>query len=406
MEIKERILYLSYDGMTDPLGQGQVLNYLRRLAQKGFQISLVSFEKPDRFADGAAEIRAICEQAGIDWQPLSYTKKPPVISTLYDIFRMWKKVRKIHRLRPCALVHCRGYISALVGLRAKRRLGMKFIFDMRGFWIDEKIESGEWDPARLPYSIVVRYLRKKEKKFYAQSDAIVTLTHAARQYLLVKESVPEQKVTVIPTCVDLTQFPPYQPAVRDAVRADLGIPANAFVLLYSGGVGGNYDTAFLMDIFRKIRNARPQAHLLILTKDGRSLLVHDELNSFIHVRSLPFKEVAGHLYAGDLGVINYRNEFSVAGRSPTKLGEYWATGLPAIAPQGIGDLPALFAKYAGAGIEYHTGTWEKDLDQLMAQRDTHQLRNYSEDYFSLDMGVERYHTLYKQLGVVLPRIQK
>jgi hypothetical protein len=39
------VLYVSYDGMLEPLGQSQVLGYLKRLAV-GRAIHLVSFEKP------------------------------------------------------------------------------------------------------------------------------------------------------------------------------------------------------------------------------------------------------------------------------------------------------------------------------------------------------------------------
>ena len=38
------VLYLSYDGMADPLGQSQVLPYLEGLVSKGHKFSLISFE--------------------------------------------------------------------------------------------------------------------------------------------------------------------------------------------------------------------------------------------------------------------------------------------------------------------------------------------------------------------------
>ena len=37
-----RALYISYDGMTDPLGRSQVLPYLEGLAKRGHEITLVS----------------------------------------------------------------------------------------------------------------------------------------------------------------------------------------------------------------------------------------------------------------------------------------------------------------------------------------------------------------------------
>ena len=38
------VLYISYDGMLEPLGQSQVLSYLKRLASDR-SIHLISFEK-------------------------------------------------------------------------------------------------------------------------------------------------------------------------------------------------------------------------------------------------------------------------------------------------------------------------------------------------------------------------
>jgi len=40
------VLYISYTGLSDPLGESQVLQYLLRLAQK-HRISLITFEKPE-----------------------------------------------------------------------------------------------------------------------------------------------------------------------------------------------------------------------------------------------------------------------------------------------------------------------------------------------------------------------
>ena len=39
-----KVLYVSYDGLMEPLGQSQILSYLTRLA-KDYDITLVSYEK-------------------------------------------------------------------------------------------------------------------------------------------------------------------------------------------------------------------------------------------------------------------------------------------------------------------------------------------------------------------------
>ncbi len=51
----------------------------------------------------------------------------------------------MQQANPFLLVHCRSYITALVGLWMKKKFGVKVIFDMRGFWADERVDGGLWD---------------------------------------------------------------------------------------------------------------------------------------------------------------------------------------------------------------------------------------------------------------------
>src|SRR5690554_2795065 len=107
--IKKKVLYLSYDGMTDALGQSQVLPYLFGLAKKDICIHLVSFEKKN-YTDDLPRIKALCEENDIIWHPQFYTKTPPLISTLKDILKMKKVALKLHETIHFDIVHCRSYI--------------------------------------------------------------------------------------------------------------------------------------------------------------------------------------------------------------------------------------------------------------------------------------------------------
>ena len=46
----KQILYITYDGRTDPLGQSQVLPYIVALSAAGYKFTIVSFEKKQRLA--------------------------------------------------------------------------------------------------------------------------------------------------------------------------------------------------------------------------------------------------------------------------------------------------------------------------------------------------------------------
>ena len=159
----KHILYLSYDGMTDPLGQSQVLPYIIGLTKEGYSFHLVSFEKPDRYLQNRKTIEAICKENNIDWRPLKYTKRPPLLSTVWDVFKMKKVAKELHKKHSLSLIHCRSYISALIGLSFKRNYNVPFLFDMRGFWADERVDGGLWNLKNPIFKIVYNFFKRKNK---------------------------------------------------------------------------------------------------------------------------------------------------------------------------------------------------------------------------------------------------
>src|SRR3954470_3139473 len=80
------ILYVSYDGMLEPLGQSQVLAYLERLTAR-YEVNLLSFEKSDDTArpERLAAVRRRIEAAGIRWTWRRYHKAPTALATAWDV---------------------------------------------------------------------------------------------------------------------------------------------------------------------------------------------------------------------------------------------------------------------------------------------------------------------------------
>ena len=180
---KPRILYLSYDGLTDPLGQSQVLAYLSRINRNnGIEITIISFDKPDIFKKNEIRVREILSNTTIHWIPLVYHKSPPVLSTISDLRSGWIKIKELYKKEHFDIVHCRGYMSAILGQMTKKKYGNKFIFDMRGWWPDEKLESGLWkSPVFKP---IYNYFKRKEKQFFQESDITVSLTYAGKKEIV------------------------------------------------------------------------------------------------------------------------------------------------------------------------------------------------------------------------------
>lgn len=123
---KINVLYLSYDGMTYPLGQSQVIPYLVGLSEKGFSFTLISFEKKEKYVKKSELIEKLFNEANIKWIPLRYTKNPPVMSTILDFWKMLIKAVRLNKENKFRIVHCRSYLPSLVGLILKRDMELNF----------------------------------------------------------------------------------------------------------------------------------------------------------------------------------------------------------------------------------------------------------------------------------------
>ncbi|MGO9062625.1 MAG: hypothetical protein ACLQU2_35460 [Candidatus Binataceae bacterium] len=136
------VLYISYDGIMEPLGYSQVLQYLKRLAP-GRRIALLTYEKPADLADRrrrarlAGEVRA----AGIKWIALRYHKRPSALATLYDLLLGTVVSVCFATTGRVRIVHARSYVPSVIAVAMKKFLGLRFVFDMRGFWADERVEG-------------------------------------------------------------------------------------------------------------------------------------------------------------------------------------------------------------------------------------------------------------------------
>ncbi|MCH8234426.1 MAG: glycosyltransferase [Bacteroidetes bacterium] len=319
------ILFLTYDGLTDPLGQSQILPYLNGLAEKGWRFWVLSFEKNRDFKETPLH-------ENINWKPLRYHKSPPVLSTLYDIFCLRKKAQKIVQNNNIKLVHCRSYITSLVGLWLKRKYDIKFIFDMRGFWVDEKLESGNWDsPIFKP---IYQYFKNMEKEFIRHADQIVSLTNVGKDFLVDSFNISPSKVKVIPTCVDFSHFKRLNTSERENIRKELGFLNNDHVFIYSGSLGGNYPVDDLMNYYNVLSKNYDNSKLLVISKQHR--LMPD--GKGIIKMEAEHNEMPKYLSAADTGIIFYKTGFSNIGRCPTKFAEYIACGLDVEYPVKYGDL--------------------------------------------------------------------
>lgn len=399
----KNVLYLSYDGMTDPLGQSQVLPYLIGLSQKGISFTLISFEKPERFEQDHAKIQALCDEYNIHWKPLAYTKRPPVLSTLFDIRKMSRTAFSLHREKHFQLVHCRSYISALIGLKLKQKKGVRLLFDMRGFWADERIEGGIWKISNPLFKSIYNYFKKQEKRFFEESDAIVSLTELGKQEILTwnLKSVVSEKITVIPCCVDLKLFDPQKNNEELLYKKKREHQlTDKYVIGYVGSIGTWYQLPEMLLAFKHIKRLKPNAVFLFVTKESTASILLEAKKLEIHpdsirVISVQHQNVPLFISLFDCSIFFIRPTFSKKASSPTKQGEIMAMGIPLICNAGVGDTDGIVQQYHSGLVLKNTKDEtisSFDLDFTDFNRESTMLG--AREYFGLERGVESYFSIY------------
>jgi glycosyltransferase involved in cell wall biosynthesis len=402
------ILYLSYDGLTDPLGQSQILPYLTALTGYGHRISIISFEKNDRFNAGRHVIEDICKKNNIAWYPLGYTKNPPVLSTLLDLRRLRKKISSLQKQSHFSVVHCRSYITALAGLWMKKKWSVKFIFDMRGFWADERVEGGLWNLKNPLYHFIYRYFKKKEKQFLESADAVITLTYAAKKEI---ESWPvklQNEITVIPCCVDLDLFDPEKIKAEDTeqLKKELQIQESTCMITYTGSVGTWYLLDEMLAFFKRWLLHKPDSVFLFVTPDDPGKIWEAARRigleeSLIRIRPAGRRQMPLMIALSDYCIFFIKPVFSKKASSPTKQAEIMAMGKPLICNSGIGDTDEIVLKYhSGFLVEaLADGAYDEAIERVERNQSFDKaaaLRGAAE-YFSLREGVNRYAGVYEKV---------
>jgi glycosyltransferase involved in cell wall biosynthesis len=401
----KKILYLSYDGLTDPLGQSQILPYLQGLSKQGFQFTVLSFEKKQRFAAQQKSIETLCELSSIHWEPLPYHKRPPVFSTLLDVFLMYNKAQSLHKTHAVDIVHCRSYIASLVGQRLKRKYGLTFIFDMRGFWADERVEGGLWNLSNPLFRAIYNYFKRKERQFLSEADHTVSLTHMAKKEIESWFSAGNTPpITVIPCCVDTELFNPHRimPEEKEVLSKKLGIREGDFILLYLGSVGTWYLLDEMLDFFRVLKQQKPNVRFLFVTQENPSYILDKaqqknlSAGDFI-ITSSARQEVPLHISLCSVSIFFIKPTFSKKASSATKMAEIMAMGKPVITNGGWGDVMEILDNPEIGYVikDFNEENYKMAVSNLQAMQ-AHKLNTPRPfpDPFDITEGISHYSNCY------------
>lgn len=412
----EKTLYLCYFGLREPLVQTQVLPYLREIHRGGARVSILTFETNPNENWSGEQIeteRNKLAAEGIDWDFLTYHKRPSVPATVYDVFRgaffAWRKSRR----EKIDVLHARSHVPAMMGALANTfSFGAKpkLLFDIRGFFPEEYTDAGNWRENGGIY----RAVKKAERWLLKKSDGFVVLTERAREILFPesKETGFDKKgrpIEIIPCCVDLNRFAAANDESRREMRAELKLD-DRFVVVYVGSFGGWYLTKETADFYGELKKKHADAFALVLTQSPPQMIEpllreRGYADGDFLIKRVSPAEIPLYLSAADAAVSFIKSCYSKQASSPTKNAEYLACGLPIIANDGIGDTTE-FTETDGTGViirDFSSETYRAamiELDDLLKNKENlaERCRASARNRFDLSrVGGERYREIYRRL---------
>ena len=395
----KNILYITYDGICEPLGISQSLSYLEKLSPE-FNIHIISYEKKKEINNSKnfKLIKKRLAKAGITCSFLKYHINSNYFAKIYDIFIGILITLFLTRKLKINIIHVRSYLPGLIALPSKLIFNPKILFDIRGFWADERLDGGLWSKNSLNYFLV----KILEIILFSKSDHIVTLTEASLPFIKKFKSWGKAKtpVSVIPTCVNLNLF---NLSKKPKVNKD-----NNFTFGYLGSFGTWYLLDETLQLFKEISKLIPDAKMLIINRNE-----HKEIRiaakkakidqEKISIYKLDYKDVPTYLRKMDASSTLIKPCFSKLSSSPTKLGEYLGCGIPCVGNSGVGDVEKIL-NFKNSGFvlkKFDNKSLVEAAKKIIVisknKNIPYKCRDTAIEFFSLKDGIEKYRLIYNTL---------
>lgn len=406
----KHILFLSYDGLTDPLGQSQIIPYLKGLCGYGYTFTILSCDKPDLYKANQSTVEEQLSGVAIEWVSIPYHKWPPVLSSAYDFLQMKRTAYRLHRKHRFDMVHTRPGVPTVVATAMQKKFGIKFLNDVRGFWAQERVDGGMWNLRNFVYRQLYTFFRKHELQCLVKADALVCLTEAAR-HIIMRETAEHGKTTnptVIPCSADTDFFDPstLNTGALEALKQQCGIKENELVISYLGSIGGWYLTDEMMHFCSEVHAAIPTARFLFISPHR-----HDQILQAAQKQGIPSNRlitvraerslVPLYLSLSHFNLFFIRPCYSKLASSPTKHGEVMSMGIPVITNSGVGDLDDIIQRTQSGWL---VETFSKDAYADVVRRlqspspfNATAIRQSALEIYGLQHAVQQYREVYRTI---------
>jgi glycosyltransferase involved in cell wall biosynthesis len=336
---RSRVLYIFHKSLTETIPRLHGLNLVHALSRVR-PFTVVSFEPPRRGRSARdlelyERTRSWLREAGVRHVGVPLVGSRWVEIPLGALVVLWNTV-----FGGVRIVHARSYFPALMGLPVAALTGARFVFDMRGLFVDEYLFDGAFRPGTFRLS----FARWLEGRLIAGSDAIVAVSEPFREHLTEGRGLNRKAraavVRVIPNRVETQRF---EDALqrRSQLRRDRGWEGST-VVVFVGSRSRWHRLDRTMEIMSEVMSRSDSVRFVAAvypdTSEAERLAgLAGVPRDRLEVVTLPIEAVPELLAAADLGMMLIDSHVSKAVSAPIKFSEYMAAGLPTVASANVGD---------------------------------------------------------------------
>ena len=383
-----RLVYIHQYFRTPEQG-GAVRSYhlAKGLIEAGVEVELITAHSSNsydqRWIDGIK----------VHYLPVDYDQKFGFFRRIWSFLQFVRQSKKLLKKlsRPDLLyVTSTPLTTGWIGLWAKRKLALPYIFEVRDLWPEAPIQVGV-----IQNPLLIRFLRRLEKKIYDQSLSLVALSPGIAAHLT--HVSPHRSVALIPNFSDLSQFFPKEK--NQSLADSLGL-TSGLTIAYTGALGQVNAVEELLELAKMAQERGKNWNFLIMGAGSHEVLLREKAKK-MDLRSthfLPYssKEQVNEVLAlADFAWISFAHYPVLKTNSPNKFFDAIAAG-KAILVNHKGWVHDL-VKTHELGISFLPGKWEKAfvrLEDLESDRDKIQVmgrraRKLAETQFAKELAVSR-----------------
>jgi glycosyltransferase involved in cell wall biosynthesis len=312
-----------------PLGETRVQREAEALLRHGYEVDVICVRlrgqpaldehRGVRIYRGEYKLGPFPETSALAYQFLAYLR--------FFVFAMFR-VTRLHRQHAYQTVQVHNLpdflaFSALI----PRLLGARIILDLHDLM--PEFYAGRFGERNKRF--LLSMIRWQERQACRFADHVITVSEHWRQ-ALIQRGVPSHKCSVVMNVADSDIFQlseDHLPSLPDD---------SEFRLIYHGTIVERYGLDLAIRAIDRVRHEIPKIHLTLLgvgeavgeIKEMIRQLSLENHVTIIH-KLYPAEQLPEIIRTAHAGIVPYRNDVFTDGLLPTKLMEYSALGLPAIA---------------------------------------------------------------------------